>query len=350
MIEERETSIRASAREIAIREHRQSPKIADALPEDILESFVARELENAATYVEMPWLEQDLCARIYVYVLLRTIGQKELEKIGTDFQYPSPSSGKSLNYVLDISFIPVSQTQVQLDNQLDNVLLYQDSLQPSAGSDLNEATQNMHYPSDSLLPSLTSPTGDILKALDYIPVAWQHKKLLLEALYRRYSESLGLVKSRLETIGLKARRDLLTFSRLDRQNVEEIHWATEYFNKYILSIYKGRQVSVVYSYSETIRNTSNIDLKYYSLQAMLLLWRANITDRMLFDTQFSRALSQRRHKAKHKDRVPLNTRISPKSKSQLKTLAIRKQKTQYEVLEELIYQAYKSKGSTAGSE
>lgn len=353
MKEDRIKAIQASAREIAMKVNGQDPILDLGYAPKGWDEITEAELKSAGREEEFPWLQQDLCARVYVYAYLRTIGQKRLENIPNVFRYPQASPYDPLTLNHNYELVPTSQTKAQITAQLDIFLRGLDNPPPPTPDQtlgLSEATGTLFSPSDSLLPDLNSPTGDILKALDHIPVPWVYKKELLEGLYNRYSACAISAKYRPETQELKPRRDLLSFSRLDVKNSEEIDWAANYFYKHLLSIYKSCQTSVRYCYAEAISNRNPIDIKYKSLEAMLLIWNGDTTHRMFFDSQFSRALSQRRHKAKYSNRVPLNTKISPESRSQLKKLAIRKGKTQYEVLEELIYSAFKNKNPAGGSE
>jgi len=142
------------------------------------------------------------------------------------------------------------------------------------------------------------------------------------------------------------RKDLNALSRLDN-NEELIEWSYDYFVEFLMT--SARFISP--PISEALLDTqffirrNEYDNALIILKAMHLLWPATRTELELFDTKYSRALSQAKFRRKKKNKVPLNTYISSESRSQLKKLAIRKKKTQYEVLEELIYHEFHSKKS-----
>ena len=337
----RESRIKETAREIAEREYRQG-HMDKSVPSDLLNKIECRELANAATYETLPWLKQDICVQIYIYSLLRVIGETHFQNIIAIFQRPEIYENESQELVKKTYPMYAAQSEIQISQQIEDFLYAIDNPTDNQGYGINKTLNEMLIPADHILPGLNTSAADILSALDFIPVAWRFKRELLEWFFNRYTKTLTELKKRPQSYVVKPRRDLSTFNRIDQKNPDEVEWAAHYFKKHIVSIHGSLQKSVGYAYDEAMNYRDVPQTAYAATQAMLTLWNGTNSDRMLFDTHFSRALSQRRHKAKHKSRVPLSTHISPESRSQLKKLATRKQKTQYEVLEELIYQAYKN--------
>ena len=337
-------TIRASAAEIAARE-KNSP--LDAITKEDADSWAKREMQDAATSEEFLWLDQDVCARIYVYSLLRAIDIKTLEKIDCIFR----EEDKNIQRPVDINeYIGIDPLRLEDEDKLrkrlpEDFIVTNDPIAP--------VNNSLYRHSSTVFLGLRSLEDDLLQTLDSLPVAWSYKREFLLNLYQFYQNSLEITKRRPTDItnnnlfsytqpnqAPKYRRDLNTFSRIEPNDIEEIQWAAIYFRTHLIDIYSGYQRSVQYAYSEAIASAQPSTKAYQALCTMLLLWTGGTSDRMLFDTKFSGALSQRRHRAKRKERVPLNTHISPKSRSHLRELAKKKQKTQYEVLEELIYKEH----------
>ena len=126
---------------------------------------------------------------------------------------------------------------------------------------------------------------------------------------------------------------------------EDLDWASNYWNKHFKN--DGAQhalahQSVVPQAYKVAVNHRHLapSVRLNLLKAAYILGFTNKYQRLYFEQSFKNALSQRKHRAKRKDRVPLNTQISARQKTQLKELAKRKDKTMYEVLEELILREY----------
>ena len=142
------------------------------------------------------------------------------------------------------------------------------------------------------------------------------------------------------------RKDLNALSRLDN-NEELIEWSYDYFVEFLMNSVRfiSPPISEALLDTQFFIRRNEYDNALITLKAMHLLWPGTRAELELFDTKYSRALSQAKFRRKKKNKVPLNTYISSESRTQLKKLAIRKKKTQYEVLEELIYHEFHSKKS-----
>ncbi len=126
---------------------------------------------------------------------------------------------------------------------------------------------------------------------------------------------------------------------------EDLDWASNYWSKHFKN--DGAQhaqahqsvVPQAYQVAVSHRHLAP-SVRLNLLKAAYILGFTDRYQRLYFEKSFKNALSQRKHRAKRKDRVPLNTQISARQKAQLKELAKRKDKTMYEVLEELILREY----------
>lgn len=325
MKKERIEAITSVAKDLAQSEYESSPPnligSGDSYRKSYIEDFINREIKNAKDDDNFLWLKGDYCARVFVYSILKIIPELELieiAKISEEKTMKNLDMGDLFNF-----------DSIQSQNQFKQI-------------------KNKSYWTDihSGLTTLSIPDQNICEALDYLETSWSAKEALLNTINAYFLQSQkGLVKNETYTknnIANSRKNDFDTFSRVNSSDYDEVSWALKYFFNHIHDKYNQCQLSL-YIAKSGIKENMGSKKTHDNLRALLLLWDVDSVSRELFDTSFSRALSQRRHKAKKKDKVPLNTYISPESRAQLKKLAIRKKKTQYEVLEELIYAEFHSK-------
>jgi|GEM_PF-6093519 len=207
---------------------------------------------------------------------------------------------------------------------------------------------------NSEMPTVFDPRQKLDDWLFGIPIVMGLKIGLLNMMYNEYSASKAIIQSR-PAIGVpsgdqleyKSRRDLNTFNRLTESNPEEISWAADRFKQYSMFSNAACQKSILFCWQEIKSERHSEADALLILKTMTYLWHHNTLAiyRKDFDRKFSSALSQRRHRANQivEKRVPLNLHISYQSRNQLKELVKIKGQSQREILETLIYKAYKNK-------
>jgi len=217
-----------------------------------------------------------------------------------------------------------------------------------------EILENCHQPPNEFRCDIDS---DPLEALDRIPVNWHIKRGFAYGIYYE-TEKLLLTKNVIEEKYQKSKfhsknsyrknkKHLDPFKRLTPLNIKEIEWSHNYFYCFLISNdnFLSNPVKEALSDAENHIDENNASKAFKKLRIAHILWLTSLNNLELFSMKYSQALSQFRFRNKNQDKVPLNTYISSESRSQLKKLAIRKKKTQYEVLEELIYHEFHSKKS-----
>lgn len=292
-----------------------------------INEYLTNEIKLAESCEKFLWLTEDPMAERFVYTVLGYMENDQLRKLD---RYIKKG---------DTEFHPTHSIEYQqeqswfLDTSINELFSNQVS-QNQAMPFLHRNDFYHHY----------SREANILSALDQIEISWFHKKKLLIGLHEIYQDLL--IRRRRPTppsLNQRAIKKKYIFDRVNAKDNEEILWSARYMVSYITSRNNNSCQQIIYTLTRDIDNSTHTPISnYHSLKVMELLWNAEGETRELFDANYSRALSQRRHRKKHQDRVPLNTQISPEARKQLKKLATRKKKTQYEVLEELIFHEYRN--------
>jgi hypothetical protein len=323
---ERENAIKNGIQELF-----EFPSNPDGHPE--YRRLLEREKNLAPAESDLNWINQDLCGKIFLITMLASINKTQLHQIIEQHLENNQSSVQELLNPFTPPSLSISEDVIFriTGTPKDNLLEF---------PDINK----------KLRLDLRSSTLEVLTAMDYLPVSWRYKLALLNGIKRIYltRSELPLQKTRVgRNIGDRSRRNLNSFERINRGNSEEVAWSAEYFLAYLLENYGSFPERMVLALKQakqsSDRENKQPDLSFIALRAAFFAWGANRVEVENFDMRYSRALSQRRHRAKNTGKVPLNTKISPEAKNQLKKLATRKQKTIYEVLEELIYQEFHRK-------
>ncbi|WP_420590806.1 hypothetical protein [Bacterioplanoides sp.] len=293
-----------------------------------LKRFVESEIEDAKSPSDFPWLIENDVERTYVICLLNTFHRGSLKQIEDAFD-KAINDGPA-NRWRRIKRGPAGRIE-------DNVF-------PPVSSELLSSIDLGAHPIKDADISISSSAEDLFEALDTFPTRWINKTYLLRYLHSEFRRKQKLIESRSTSAPnsqpSRPKRSLDTFNRLKPKDASE-EWAASHLIDHI-DRYSDHVPASILQAQNHLQNTE-YSTKMRVLNAMLRLWDASYIERELYDKNFSNNLGVRRNRAKNSGRVALSTKISPESKTQLKKLATRTGKKQYEVIEDLIYAAFHNK-------